>query len=170
MEYKKYLYAAYGSNLNLGQMKRRCPTAELIGTTIIPNSTLLFKNSCRNRHLNLGVLDIIQCKGSETPVALFRITQEDENSLDIYEGFPNMYVKKTKFVELDGVKHKIMFYAMNKETQFFPSLPSVQYYNTVVQGYADNKFDVSNICKCFSVTAKLVQASFLRGENSAENL
>ena len=29
---KSKLYIAYGSNLNLEQMKRRCPTAEVVGT------------------------------------------------------------------------------------------------------------------------------------------
>ena len=36
------LYIAYGSNLNLDQMKRRCPTAEVIGTAELKNWRLWF--------------------------------------------------------------------------------------------------------------------------------
>lgn len=32
---KTKLYIAYGSNLNLEQMRRRCPTAELVGKTVL---------------------------------------------------------------------------------------------------------------------------------------
>lgn len=39
----KKLYIAYGSNLNLGQMNYRCPTAKLYGTGVIENYELQFK-------------------------------------------------------------------------------------------------------------------------------
>ena len=38
---KKYI--AYGSNLNLGQMARRCPTARVIGKGEIKDHELLFR-------------------------------------------------------------------------------------------------------------------------------
>lgn len=38
----KKLYIAYGSNLNLGQMKYRCPTAKLYGTGVIENYEYMF--------------------------------------------------------------------------------------------------------------------------------
>ena len=36
----KKLYIAYGSNLNLKQMKYRCPTAKLIGKGVVENYPL----------------------------------------------------------------------------------------------------------------------------------
>ena len=39
----KKLYIAYGSNLNLEQMKFRCPTAKLVGKGTIENYELQFK-------------------------------------------------------------------------------------------------------------------------------
>ena len=39
----KKLYIAYGSNLNLKQMKYRCPTAKLVGKGTIENYELQFK-------------------------------------------------------------------------------------------------------------------------------
>ncbi|MGN1126625.1 MAG: gamma-glutamylcyclotransferase family protein [Ruminococcus sp.] len=39
----KKLYIAYGSNLNLKQMKYRCPTAKLVGKGVVENYELQFK-------------------------------------------------------------------------------------------------------------------------------
>ena len=41
----KKLYIAYGSNLNLKQMKYRCPTAKLIGKGVVENYGLQFKGA-----------------------------------------------------------------------------------------------------------------------------
>ena len=40
---KRKKYIAYGSNLNLGQMARRCPTAKVIGAGEIRDHELLFR-------------------------------------------------------------------------------------------------------------------------------
>lgn len=36
----KKLYIAYGSNLNINQMKYRCPTAKLVGKGVVENYEL----------------------------------------------------------------------------------------------------------------------------------
>ena len=38
-------YLAYGSNLNLNEMKVRCPSAKMIGSTILKDYELIFRNS-----------------------------------------------------------------------------------------------------------------------------
>ena len=43
MKGKQRLYIAYGSNLNLEQMARRCPTAKVIGAGEIRDHELLFR-------------------------------------------------------------------------------------------------------------------------------
>lgn len=47
---KKYI--AYGSNLNLGQMARRCPTARVIGKGEIKDHELLFRPASYSQALN----------------------------------------------------------------------------------------------------------------------
>ena len=42
---EKRYYIAYGSNLNIRQMKMRCPGARIIGTSVIEDYRLLFKGS-----------------------------------------------------------------------------------------------------------------------------
>ena len=44
---KPRLYIAYGSNLNLDQMARRCPTSEMISTTFLRNWRLRFRGEYR---------------------------------------------------------------------------------------------------------------------------
>ena len=48
------LYIAYGSNLNLAQMKYRCPTAKFIGTGVLENYELQFKGSLHNAHATIA--------------------------------------------------------------------------------------------------------------------
>lgn len=151
-KFKEYLYAAYGSNLNLEQMKYRCPDAEFVGTAIIPNCTLIFKS----RVNNCGVLDIAKCPGIDTPVGLFKITTADEKSLDRYEGYPSFYTKKKAMVKFMGEEQKVMFYAMNKNNGCSAAMPSLHYYHTVIQGYIDTGLDVSFICaRLNDTTAKI---------------
>lgn len=39
---KEKLYIAYGSNLNLEQMAHRCPTAQVVGASMLKNWRLMF--------------------------------------------------------------------------------------------------------------------------------
>lgn len=78
---KKY-YIAYGSNLNVRQMKQRCPSARIIGTANLDGWQLLFKGSQTGSYLTIE-----KKKGSTVPVAVWEITAEDEKALDRYEGY-----------------------------------------------------------------------------------
>ena len=49
---KKY-YLAYGSNLNVHQMKYRCPTARIVGTAVIRDYELLYKGSKTGSYLTI---------------------------------------------------------------------------------------------------------------------
>ena len=42
---QKRYYIAYGSNLNIRQMRMRCPHARVIGTSVIKDYELLFKGN-----------------------------------------------------------------------------------------------------------------------------
>ena len=85
---KRY-YLAYGSNLDVRQMRWRCPTAKVIGTGTIPGYELLYKGSQTGAYLTIEMKE-----GGSVPVAVWEVTDRDERSLDRYEGFPNFYYKK----------------------------------------------------------------------------
>ena len=66
----KKLYIAYGSNLNLNQMKYRCPTAKLVGKGTIENYELQFKGMP-----NCSYATIAPCIGKSVPVALWNFSE-----------------------------------------------------------------------------------------------
>ena len=69
---KRY-YIAYGSNLNVTQMRFRCPSARIIGISEIPDYQLLFKGSKTGSYLTIE-----PCKGAVVPVAAWEVSEQDE--------------------------------------------------------------------------------------------
>ncbi len=83
------LYAAYGSNLNLSQMRRRCPNATVYGTGYIQDHELQFRgrDGC-------SFLTIEPKPGERVPVGIWSVDSGDEDALDRYEGYPRLYARK----------------------------------------------------------------------------
>ena len=131
------LYAAYGSNLNLEQMAHRCPDAKIVGHGMIYDYALKYRGSKTGAYLT-----IIPEKGKKVPVLVWRISENDEKSLDCYEGFPNFYYKKRMRVCLENGKTTYaMAYIMFDEA--LPGIPSERYIHTCLRGYLKNHLDVN---------------------------
>lgn len=88
---KDRYYFAYGSNMNLEQMKYRCPAAEVVENVRLENYRLAF----RGRAPGNGVATVLPEKGSYVEGVLWKITEACEKSLDFYEGFPSFYGKES---------------------------------------------------------------------------
>ena len=123
------LYFAYGSNLNLFQMKRRCKDSVFLKKYELKGYRLNFRSKYR-------AADIEKSKNSLVPGALFEISKSDEKKLDVYEDFPVLY-KKYYFL-YEG--KKVMTYTMTKKTPF--KFPTERYLNVVKRGYKDCKLDL----------------------------
>jgi hypothetical protein len=82
-------YLAYGSNLSLERMERRCPNAVAFGTAVIPGYRLLFKKSKTGSYATIE-----QDANSCVPVLVYKISEYDEAMLDRYEGYPKFYYKR----------------------------------------------------------------------------
>lgn len=132
---KDRLYIAYGSNLNLKQMGRRCPTAEIIGTTSLRGWRLMFRGGCRN-----AVATIEQKPGCTVPVLIWRLQPGDEHNLDIYEGWPHLYRKETLRITVNRQRVYAMVYIMNEERHPYGT-PSKGYFDTILEGYKDSGFN-----------------------------
>ena len=144
MEYKR-LYIAYGSNINLEQMARRCPNSKVIGTSMIPDYELEFRN----------VATIVPKKGAQVPVLMWEIDQREELSLDRYEGFPNMYRKEIFNMNVNGRIREGMAYLMNRGEI---SPPSPMYYNAIKKGYEANGMDTSYLRTALERSVKYQQS------------
>ena len=131
---KKTLYFAYGSNMNLEQMSRRCPKAKVVGTAFLEGYELLFRGSRQS-----AVATIEPKTDSRVPIVIWQITPSDEEALDRYEGFPHLYRKEYLTVDFNGNPTEMMVYIMNEGYNI--GSPSCYYYDTIREGYNANGFD-----------------------------
>ena len=122
------LYIAYGSNMDEKQMAYRCPEAQLLGTAAVEDYRLLFKGS------KTGAYATIEPEvGCRVPVLVWRITEQDERSLDRYEGCPTYYTKHRRKVMMDdGSELWGMVYIMKL---IRPMIPHASYYNGIHSAY-----------------------------------
>ena len=134
------LYFAYGSNLNLFQMKRRCKDSVFLKKYELKGYKLNFRSKYR-------AADIEKSKNSLVPGALFEISKSDEKKLDVYEDYPILY-KKLYFTYYNK---KVMTYIMVNKTEF--RYPTERYLNVVKRGYKDCKLDT----KYLKVALQLVK-------------
>lgn len=119
----KLLYFAYGSNLNMPQMEERCPDAVPISKCRLQGWRLEFR----------GVADVIKQPDSYVDGALWRVSDRDEDKLDIYEGYPRGYTKEYFNVKMpDGSVERAMMYVM---TGGAIHRPSRGYFETIAYGY-----------------------------------
>lgn len=136
---KRY-YIAYGSNLNIPQMRMRCPGARIIGTSVIEDYQLLFKGSKTGSYLTIEPME-----GAEVPVVIWEVTETDEKALDRYEGYPNFYYKKEMTLDIKGIRtgkvrrRDAFVYIMHEEREL--GIPSWYYVNTCLDGYRAFGFD-----------------------------
>ena len=124
------LYCSYGSNCNLQQMAYRCPNSKKVSVGLLKGWKAVF-----NIHM-----DIIKTDNTDDiiPVVVWDIAQKDWSMLDMYEGYPSYYVKKTVNVTLDnGAEEKAIVYVMaDNKKGICP--PASGYFNGIVKGYMDN--------------------------------
>lgn len=128
-EYKFYI--AYGSNLNVPQMRVRCPNAVPYATGTLSDYQLVFRGN-----KTAAYLTIEPHKGTGVPVVVWAVSPEDGRNLDYYEGYPALYDK----MPVDfGDGFMGFTYVMNDR---FPiGTPTEQYLNTCLEGYEYFGFD-----------------------------
>ena len=148
---KRY-YIAYGSNLNVRQMKFRCPTAKVVGTSVIKGYELLYKGSKTGSYLTIE-----KKKGGVVPVAVWEVTARDEKSLDAFEGYPNFYYKKNMKIRLSetGKTVDAFVYIMHEERSL--GIPSLAYIRTCEEGYRNFGFDTKFLDAAYEISEKEVQ-------------
>lgn len=136
---KRY-YIAYGSNLNVAQMKRRCPTATILATADLKGWELLFKGSLTGSYLTIE-----KNENCSLPVAIWEVTPTDELALDRYEGYPNFYYKQNIKLTCKGIRTgkrrtiTAFAYIMHEDRPI--GIPSEFYFRTCLDGYETFGFD-----------------------------
>lgn len=139
-------------------MKRRCPTARVIGTGFIEDYELLFKGSKTGCYLTIE-----KAEGKSLPVAIWKVTEIDEQALDRYEGYPTFYYKADVEIDIKEIKtgkeyrKKAFVYIMHEDRDV--GMPSKYYVMTCLEGY-----------KTFGFSPKYLEDAILKSmEVSNEN-
>ena len=117
------LYFAYGMNTNQEEMSYRCSGARASGNATLPGYRLEFKSFAT----------IVPSPKEQVEGVLWTITDSDESALDMLEGYPEFYDKKTVSVEHDNQSYIAMTYIMSPREQ--GQAPSDGYYSMVSEGY-----------------------------------
>lgn len=124
------LYFAYGANLNIHSMRYRCPDAVAVEPMYLHGWRLAFS----------GVATIRPDVDCFVPGALWAISEQDERSLDCFEGWPHLYRKE--ILHCNGLE--FMVYIMNSDV---PAEPSSGYLMTIAQGYQDWYLDLEDLTR-----------------------
>ena len=136
-------YLAYGSNLNKEQMQKRCPGAVPVGAMVLKGYELRFR----------GPLTIVKKKGGRAPLGIWQVSDEDEKSLDRYEGFPNFYYKKT--LPWKNMDAEVFMYVMHEDRPL--GIPSESYYEVCRQGYEDFGFTEERLKDALKISMEALE-------------
>ena len=153
---EKRYYIAYGSNLNIPQMRYRCPDARVIGTANLDGWELLFKGSKTGSYLTVEPKT-----GSTVPVAVWEVSEADEQNLDRYEGFPAFYYKKEMNLTIKGIKtgrlrkRRVFVYIMHEDRPI--GKPSHYYLATCIDGYKSFGFDLNVLAEAYEKSKEAAQ-------------
>ena len=104
---QRQLYFAYGSNMDAGQFKQRCPHSELLGRAVLHDYRWIITDR--------GVASVSPHPGARVYGVLARLTQDDEDALNDFEGVQkNVYRREFLAVEsADGETVTALVYIAN---------------------------------------------------------
>lgn len=142
------LYFAYGMNTHKDQMSMRCPGARSMGRAVLPEHKFEFKSFAT----------ISPSAGHSLEGVLWTITKSDEWALDILEGYPKFYDKKSVVVEHEGQRYIAMTYFMDPKEPI--RAPSNSYYSLVSEGYQQFGISQSQLLNALPTALKLTTVDF----------
>jgi gamma-glutamylcyclotransferase (GGCT)/AIG2-like uncharacterized protein YtfP len=133
------LYFAYGSNLDLGQMQRRCPGSRLVGRGKLDGLRLAFAG--HSKSWGGAVATVVPERGGACDGLVFACTPSDVRRLDACEGFPYCYDRRRFTVRLDdGTTCKAWTYFLPLTRK--QGDPSDAYLSQIWNAYRTQGFDV----------------------------
>jgi gamma-glutamylcyclotransferase (GGCT)/AIG2-like uncharacterized protein YtfP len=101
-------YFSYGSNMDAGEMRQRCPGAALQGIAVLPDHRLMITAD--------GFATIVPHHGKRVMGALWHLTESDERSLDDYEDIASgFYRRDFIFVETQGGVVRALVYVASSD-------------------------------------------------------
>jgi gamma-glutamylcyclotransferase (GGCT)/AIG2-like uncharacterized protein YtfP len=141
------LYFAYGSNMDLRQMARRCRGARPVGPALLRDHKLTF--TWDSHFWEGGVGHVEPSEGGLVWGVLWDCTPEHIAALDAYERVDDgVYVRANVIVEHDGTTTEALVYLAN-DTGY--KAPSKRYLRTLVRGARANRLPVDYVAELESL-------------------
>jgi gamma-glutamylcyclotransferase (GGCT)/AIG2-like uncharacterized protein YtfP len=126
-------YFAYGMNTNLIEMASRCPSAKIIGPATLKDHKFTFSYHA----------DIHSEDNSVVHGALWLITKDCLQSLDLLEGYPRYYNRK--IVEVTCKDHRYFSWVYYMSRRGMNELPSKTYWDCLIEGYEKNNIPTDQL-------------------------
>ena len=133
------LYFAYGSNMDSGQMRQRCPSAQFVAIAKLPDHRLAFTRHAKDR--DCGTCDGVPKPGQDIWGVVFDISESDLRRLDESEGYQpgrpldaNCYVRDQRQVYRAGRDEPLLVWLYFANRQPNPPLPNAAYKQQLVEG------------------------------------
>jgi gamma-glutamylcyclotransferase (GGCT)/AIG2-like uncharacterized protein YtfP len=153
---KTATYFAYGSNLSLAQMRRRCPTAVELGRAALPNHRLVFAG--HSEAWGGAVAHVARAPGAKVEGMLYVISEQDLEALDRCEGVPFVYDRVVKtVVDEHGKRRRANVYRLDAELAH-EGTPAARYFEVISSAYRRHGFDREALATAIARSAGAVRA------------
>ena len=137
-------YFAYGSNLDLEQMRRRCPSARALRVAILRGYRLGFAGRSA-LWSGGGVATLWPASDEWVKGVLYELAEAELARLDRFEGHPVAYCREQRLVEDEfGMVHSAQIYLKRGARK---SKPSKAYLEVITEAYHRLGFDDSPLLK-----------------------
>ncbi|MBZ0120714.1 MAG: gamma-glutamylcyclotransferase [Sandaracinaceae bacterium] len=136
---RTHLIFAFGSNLDLAQMQARCPSAKVVGLATLPKHTLVFAGS--STLWNGAVAHVVRDPYGAVPGVLYRVSAQDLEVLDLFEGHPLKYRRRIRVVRDRRRRRRRAHVYILTAPRAKPGAPSLEYLTQIVRAYRRLGFD-----------------------------
>ena len=140
-----HFYFSYGMNTNPEAMKLRTGNAVPLGSALLKNYKLRFA----------VYADVVPDTTSEVYGVLWRIDDDALVALDIREGYPEFYNRKTVKVRCNNESYDAIVYFMTPGAR--SELPTNGYLNTIIDGYTAFKVPTNQVYQALNVFERFRQ-------------
>lgn len=138
---KAYVFA-YGSNTRIVQMVRRCPSAVLIDTAELRGFELAFVG--HSVTWGGAVATVEPARGESIDGIIYRVTVDDLERLDAYEGAPHVYGREQMKVVGPKMTWRAWVY---RHRAALPGPPSYRYLAAIVEGRVKAGLDAEPVVR-----------------------
>lgn len=136
------IYIAYASDMDSESMLKRAPDSEFVDWGEIHGWRLEFRGD------GIGFPTIAPSDSEIVPVAIWKITPEDESRLDCYAGFPSFCRKEEIEFQSESLGiSRGMVYIIRSDRKF--CVPGIYYFHALEEIYRENNFPIEILHSAF---------------------